>query len=106
MTKPTTSSIIAALVNTTPSLEDVSPLEASTVKVVPKLVEHNAAPAAKACTGVAFKRPCRVYESPIGNAMPVRATADERSRLAFSDWNDDESPPNPVSFDVYSGVVG
>ena len=48
ITRPTTSSIIAALVSTTPNLVDDSPLDARTVKVVPKLVEHKAAPAAKA----------------------------------------------------------
>ena len=53
ITKPTTSSIIAALVRTTPRREAERPLEPRTVNVVPKLVEHNAAPAAKACSGVA-----------------------------------------------------
>jgi hypothetical protein len=47
ITRPITSSIIAALVSTTPSLDFIKPLEPSTVNVVPKLVEHNAAPAAK-----------------------------------------------------------
>src|SRR5690349_11530185 len=53
MIRPTTSSIMAALERTTPSLVWDSPLEARTVKVVPRLVEHNAAPAAKAWRGVA-----------------------------------------------------
>jgi hypothetical protein len=53
ITKPTTSSIIAALVRTTPRREAERPLEPRTVNVVPRLVEHNAAPAAKACSGVA-----------------------------------------------------
>lgn len=48
MTRPTTSSIIAALVRTTPRREVASPLELRTVNVVPRLVEHSAAPAAKA----------------------------------------------------------
>lgn len=57
---PTTSSIIAALVRTTPILVVLKPLVCMTVKVVPKLVEHNAAPAAKACSGVAFASDSRV----------------------------------------------
>jgi hypothetical protein len=97
MTSPTTSSIMAALVRTTPSLEVESPLEARTVKVVPRLVEHSAAPAAKACTGVAFRRPCSVYERPMGTAIPVRATAEERSKLALSDLKEVERPPTLVS---------
>jgi hypothetical protein len=85
ITRPTTSSIIAALVRTTPSRDDASPLEARTAKVVPRLVEHSAAPAAKACTGMALRSPWSVYERPMGTAMPVRATPDESSRLALRD---------------------
>jgi hypothetical protein len=48
ITRPTTSSIIAALVRTVPSLVPVRPLALRMVNVVPKLVEHNAAPAANA----------------------------------------------------------
>ena len=39
---PTRSSIIAALVRTTPILVVLKPLACMTVKVVPKLVERNA----------------------------------------------------------------
>jgi hypothetical protein len=48
MTRPTTSSIMAALVRTVPSRVFVRPLVPRMVKVVPRLVEHSAAPAAKA----------------------------------------------------------
>lgn len=93
MTKPTTSSIIAALVRTTPRREVERPLEPRTVKVVPKEVEQSAAPAAKACNGEALRRPCREYDSPIGTAMPVKAIQVESSRLALSDGNEVCSPP-------------
>jgi len=49
MTRPTISSIMAALLSTTPSRLDDKPLERRMANVVPKLVEHNAAPAAKHC---------------------------------------------------------
>jgi hypothetical protein len=60
ITKPTTSSIMAALVSTTPRREEERPLALSTVKVVPRLVEQRAAPAAKAWRGVAPRRGCRM----------------------------------------------
>ena len=47
MTNPTTSSSIAALVSTTPRRVAVNLLERRTAKVVPRLVEQSAAPAAK-----------------------------------------------------------
>lgn len=90
---PTTSSIIAALVRTTPILVVLKPLDCMTVKVVPKLVEHNAAPAAKACNDVAFASNSRIYDNPIGRAIPVTATPEERARLAFKDLNEVVSPP-------------
>jgi len=70
-----------------------SPLVRRTVNVVPKLVEHKAAPAAKAWRGVALASCWRRNESPIGMLMPVMATTEERKRFAFSDENDSESPP-------------
>lgn len=91
---PTTSSIIAAVVSTTPNRVTDSPLVAMTVKVVPRLVEHRAAPAAKACSGVAPTKPTRAYESAIGTVMPVRATPAERDRFAFSALKDVERPPS------------
>jgi hypothetical protein len=97
MTRPTTSSIIAALVSTTPSLLFVRALVFRTVKVVPKLVEHRAAPAANAWRDVAFARRKRENESPIGKQMPVAATAMERKRLAFSADIDVERPPKGSS---------
>jgi hypothetical protein len=97
MTRPTTSSIIAALVSTTPSLLFVRALVFRTVKVVPRLVEHRAAPAANAWRDVAFARRRRENESPIGKQMPVMATAMERKRLAFSADIDVERPPKGSS---------
>lgn len=93
MTSPTTSSIIAALVRTTPRRVVVRPLVDKTVNVVPRLVEHRAAPAAKACTGVAPRRPCRMKEKAMGSVMPVSATAVEMARLAFRGVKEVLSPP-------------
>ena len=52
MARPITSSIMAALVSTTPKRVVVSPLVLRIVKVVPRLVEHKAAPAENACREV------------------------------------------------------
>jgi hypothetical protein len=93
MTRPTTSSIMAALVSTTPRRLSVRPLVARTVNVVPSDVEQSAAPAAKACTGDSGKRPRRTKERPMGTAMPVRATAEERKRFALRDLRLLEMPP-------------
>jgi hypothetical protein len=93
MISPTTSSIIAALESTTPKRVSVSPLVARTVKVVPSEVEHSAAPAAKACTGVIGNRPRRAKERPMGAAIPVRATAEDRKRFARRDFRLLEIPP-------------
>jgi hypothetical protein len=93
MTRPTTSSIIAALLSTTPRRDVVSPLVPSTVKVVPRLVEHRAAPAAKHWRGVALMRLPRTKDKPTGRPMPVTATADDRSRLALRELRDVDKPP-------------
>lgn len=63
------------------------------VKVVPRLVEHRAAPEAKACKGVAPSRDCRRNESPIGIAIPVSATPVERPKFAFNALKDVARPP-------------
>jgi hypothetical protein len=84
---------MAALVKTTPSLDEESPLAARTVKVVPRLVEHRAAPAAKACTDVAPTNSCRIKERAMGTRIPVTATAEERKRLAFRDLKLLDRPP-------------
>ena len=64
-----------------------SPLVLRMVNVVPRLVEQSAAPAAKACSGVAEARDRRLKESAMGTAMPVKATAVERTALAFKAEN-------------------
>lgn len=51
ITRPTMPSSMAALVSTTPRRVLCRPHEAKIVKVVPRLVEHNAAPATNACSG-------------------------------------------------------
>jgi hypothetical protein len=63
------------------------------VKVVPRLVEQRAAPAANDWSGVAFTRLSRAKERPIGTAIPVTATETHRRKFAFMAANDVESPP-------------
>jgi hypothetical protein len=93
MTRPTTSSIIAAVVKTVPRRVADKPLVLRTVKVVPRLVEHSAAPAAKACTGVAPTSVRRTKERAMGKAIPVIATATERNKLAFREEKLVSRPP-------------
>jgi hypothetical protein len=93
MIKPTTSSIMAALVSTTPSRLSERPLVARTVNVVPNDVEQSAAPAAKACTGVIGRNPSRAKDKPTGVAMPVMATAEDRKRLALRALKSLDRPP-------------
>ena len=93
MTSPTTSSSIAALVRITPRRVDVKLLERRRAKVVPRLVEQRAAPAAKLCSVEAFTRGFKVKDKPTGIAIPVRATPSDSPRLALRDWNDVSRPP-------------
>lgn len=93
MTRPTTSSIIAAVVKTVPRRVADKPLVLRIVKVVPRLVEQSAAPAAKACTGVAPTMISRTKERAMGKAIPVIATATERNRLAFREEKLVSRPP-------------
>lgn len=92
-TSPTTSSSIAALVSTVPRRDAVNPLAPRIENVVPKLVAQRAAPAANDWRGVADISSPRTNEKPIGNAMPVRATATERIKFAFREANEVERPP-------------
>lgn len=93
MTRPTTSSIIAALVNITPKRVVVSPLVRSKVNVVPKLVEHNAAPAAKHWSRDALAKHLRRKDSPMGIQILVVTTIVERMKFALSDPNEVDNPP-------------
>lgn len=70
-----------------------NPLVLRIVKVVPKLVEQSAAPAAKAWSGVALERDCRTKERAMGKLIPVIATRVERARLAFRERKLVDSPP-------------
>lgn len=97
ITRPTTSSSIAAVLRTTPILVFTNPLVLRTANVVPRLVEQSAAPAAKAWRGVALASLRRTKDKAIGNEMPVSATATERWMLALRDLNDVERPPARVS---------
>ena len=82
------------------------PLVARTVNVVPRDVEHSAAPAANACTGESGRRPRRTNEMPIGAAIPVRATAEDKKRFAFKAFKLLEMPPNDMSVDVAWSIEG
>ena len=90
---PITSSIIAALDNTTPILVAVRPLACMTVNVVPKLVEHREAPATRACNGVAPVKTIKMNDIPIGKQTPVYATNKDKRRLAFKLLGDVVRPP-------------
>lgn len=92
-TNPITSSMIAALDSTTPSREVVRPLVPSTVNVVPRLVDDSDAPAAKHCKYVAQVSCLSTKDSPMGKLMPVKATATEIDRLAFTAFNEVDKPP-------------
>jgi hypothetical protein len=93
ITRPTTSSSIAALVRTTPSLVLVRPVVPRIVNVVPKLVEHNAAPAANACKAVPSTILWRVNERAMGRQIPVTATAIDSKRFAFRARKEVDNPP-------------
>lgn len=93
MTRPTTSSIMAAVLRTLPSRVDARPLVLSTVKVVPRLVEHRAAPAAKHCRYDAPAAGTNAKDRAMGAAMPVSATHADSSRLAFMVEREVERPP-------------
>jgi hypothetical protein len=84
---------MAALERTTPRRVVARPLVLRIVKVVPREVEHRAAPAAKAWSGVAEARAWRGKERAMGRVIPVMATAMERKRLALRDLKEVESPP-------------
>lgn len=87
---------MAALVRTTPILVVLKPLVCMTVNVVPRLVEHNAAPAAKACSGEALTNTVRTKERPIGSTIPVNATQEEINKLALRLPKDVVKPPSRV----------
>lgn len=67
------------------------------VNVVPSEVEQSAAPAANACTGVAFRSFNRTKERAIGVPTPMRATSPERYRFDHNAVNDVDKPPGYVS---------
>lgn len=84
---------MAAVDKTVPRRVCVSPLVLSTVNVAPKLVEQRAAPAAKACKGVALLSLSSKKENAMGSKIPVAATPIDRPRFAFTAAKDVETPP-------------
>ena len=93
MIRPKTSSIIAAVVRTTPKRVFVKSLVVRMVKVVPRLVEQSADPAANACSAVALTSPLRQNERAIGMLIPVKATAVDIMRLALTAEKEVDRPP-------------
>jgi hypothetical protein len=92
--RPTTSSIIAALVRTVPRRVRARPEEVRIEKVVPRLVAERAAPAAKHWSGVVpGTRVVSAKERAMGRRMPVAATAVESGRLWRSGVREVERPP-------------
>lgn len=75
-----------------------SPLALRIVNVVPRLVEQSAAPAAKACMGVASTSDSRTKERAMGKLIPVIATATERERFALSERKFVSRPPANVNW--------
>nr|ODN91216.1 hypothetical protein L203_01419 [Cryptococcus depauperatus CBS 7841] len=69
------------------------PLEPKTVKVVPRLVEQSAAPAAKHWMDVAWMRSRRMKDSPMGKPISAVATPIERYIFALSELSDVDKPP-------------
>jgi uncharacterized membrane protein len=94
ITRPTTSSIIAAFVVTVPRRVEIRFVVDRIVKVVPRLVALRAAPAAKACNEVAPTSSLRMKDKPIGAPMPVIATHRETIKFALTDLIDVDRPPD------------
>ncbi len=97
ITSLTTSSSMAARDDTTPKRLVTSPLELNKIKVVPRLVDQRAAPAANAWRGVAFAMPIKGKDRPIGRRMPVEATATESSKSVLSGETDVDRPLSKTS---------
>ena len=74
----------------------MNPLVLRTVNVVPRLVEHNAAPAANAWRFDAPAKALRMKDSAIGTQMPVRATRMDKKRFALREVMDVDSPPTQI----------
>jgi hypothetical protein len=84
---------MAALVSATLNLDLVRPLVPRMVNVVPRLVAHSAAPAAKACIDVAPAKLSKTKDNPIGTAIPVMAIPIDRTMFALRDRKDVDRPP-------------
>lgn len=63
------------------------------VNVVPRLVALKAAPAENAWRGVADTSSMRMNDKPIGAQTPVKATAVDRRRFAFTALIEVDNPP-------------
>jgi hypothetical protein len=85
---------MAAFIKIVPSRLVVRPVDSKTVNVVPRLVEHNAAPAAKACRGLAEHNSSNTKEVPIGRLIPVTATAIDRVAFSLKAAKELERPPS------------
>lgn len=73
--------MIAALIKTVPGLVFVKPLVFNIVKIVPRLVEHRAAPAANACKDVTETESKGNWEA--GACQSHQNGEDERMRIVL-----------------------
>ena len=96
MTRPTTSSIMAAVTRTVPSLVVVSFAADRIAKVVPSEVDERDAPAANAVrddTFVDVNRGMRMKDKAIGNPIPVIATSMDGMSVSLSNSRFVVRPP-------------
>lgn len=106
MIRPTTSSSIAADNRTIPILVFRNSGELlkdeRIANVVPREVEHNAAPAVNPCRGVAPNAKTKQRsESPIGVNIPTKATLMDRTTFAFKRSNLVDNPPGKVDYQYF-----
>jgi hypothetical protein len=95
MTRPTTSSSIAAVTKTVPTLVEVNLAADRTANVVPKDVEQSEAPAANAASLliVAENIGMSKNDKAMGSKMPVHATRIASSKVCLSKTKSMPRPP-------------
>lgn len=96
-TSPITSSIIAAVTSTVPSLVVFNLTDARIANVVPSDVDDNAAPAAKAVKlDVPGISGIRINDNPIGKQIPVNATNIAGANICFNIFKSVVRPPTSI----------
>jgi len=105
ITRPTTSSSMAAVTSTAPTLVEVNWAVERIANVVPSEVEESAAPAAKALsllTSVDVNKGIRSNERAIGARIPVNATRIDGPKVCFRRCKSVVRPPVAISFNSWS----